>query len=92
MKVVEETITVLCDGERPGMTLFMGGYRVALTMEEARSLASRVSAALSDAPGGGAAAQAAAADECGADRAAIVANVTDQVISWAQISDAVQRK
>lgn len=92
MKVIEETITVLCDIEEPGLTLFMGGFRVALSTDEARTLVGSVSAALSGASDDRGEAQPAVSGERAADRAAIVANVTDQVISWAQITDAVQRK
>jgi hypothetical protein len=84
MQVIEETITVLSDIDGPGLTLLMGGYRVALTREEARALVTTIGAALTGASG----IIGAAKDE----RAAIVANVKDQVISWAKITDAVQRK
>lgn len=92
MKVIEETITVLRDIEEPGLTLFMGGYRVALTMAEARALVSGVEAALAGASDAVGEAEPAAAGEGAADRAAIVANVRDQVISWAQIAKTVPRK
>jgi hypothetical protein len=90
MKVVEEAITALCDIEgRPGLTLFMGGYRITLTLEEARSLVGSVGAALSGASGD--ATSGGSADDT-PNRAAIAADVRDRVISWAQITDGVQRK
>ncbi|HZB92638.1 MAG TPA: hypothetical protein VE397_14420, partial [Stellaceae bacterium] len=63
--------------EDPGLTLFMGGYRVALTLDEARSLLGALDAALAGAPG---------------DRAAIVARVTEQLISWSEIAEAAKRR
>jgi len=84
MKVIEEAITVLRDSDGPGLTLFMGGYRVGLSMDEARGLLRGLRSALADAPG-----EAEAAEH--ADRAIIVAKVTEQMISWAKIADATQR-
>ena len=84
MKVSEEAITVLRDSHGPGLTLLMGGYRVALTVEEARSLLRGLRSALAEGPG-----EAEAAEP--ADRAIIVAKVTEQMISWAKIADATQR-
>lgn len=93
MKVIEETISVLRDVDEPGLTLCMGGYRVTLTLEEARMLVSSVGGALlSDAPAAEGDGQPAASREQAAKRAAIVANVREQVISWAKIADTVQRK
>lgn len=83
MKVSEEAITVLRDSDRPGLTLLMGGYRVALTVEEARSLLRGLRSAL-EGPG-----EAEPAEHT--DRAIIVAKVTEQMISWAKIADATQR-
>jgi hypothetical protein len=80
MQVVEEAITVLRESEEPGVTLIMGGYRIALTTDEARALAGGLGAALS---GSG---------QPGRDGAALAASVRDQVISWAQIAEQVQRK
>jgi hypothetical protein len=84
MKVSEEAITVLRDSDGPGLTLLMGGYRVALTVEEARSLLRGLRSALAEGPG-----EAEAAEPT--DRAIIVAKVTEQMISWAKIADATQR-
>jgi hypothetical protein len=84
MKVIEESITVLRDSDGPGVTLLMGGYRVGLTAEEARGLLRGLRSALGEAPGD--------AEQAGqADRAIIVAKVTEQMISWAKIADATQR-
>ncbi len=92
MKVVEETITTLCDIEGPGLTVFMGGYRIALTQEEARALVSSVGAALSGAADGSGEATSIASDDDTTEGAAIAAKVRDRVISWARITEAVQRK
>ena len=90
MKVVEETITTLCDIEGPGLTVFMDGYRIALTREEARALVSSVGAALSGAADGSGESIASDDDTTGGE--AIAAKVRDRVISWARITEAVQRK
>ncbi len=84
MKVIEEAITVLRDNDGPGLTLFMGGYRVGLTVAEARSLLRGLRTALAEVPG-----EVEPAEH--ADRAIIVAKVTEQMISWAKIADATQR-
>jgi len=84
MKVIEEAITILRDSDNPGLTLLMGGYRVGLTLEEARSLLHGLRSALAEAPG-----EAEPAEQ--ADRAIIVAKVTEQMISWAKIADATRR-
>jgi hypothetical protein len=84
MKVIEEAITVLRDSDGPGLTLLMGGYRVALTGEEARSLLRGLRSALAEGPGEAGSAEA-------TDRAIIVAKVTEQMISWAKIADATRR-
>jgi hypothetical protein len=79
MQVVEEAITVLREGEEPGVTLVMGGYRIALSTEEARRLVGSLAAALSGA----------APPE--REGAAIAARVREQMISWAQIAQQVER-
>jgi hypothetical protein len=84
MKVSEEAITVLRDSDGPGLTLLMGGYRVALTVEEARNLMRGLRGALAEGPG-----EAEPAEHT--DRAIIVAKVTEQMISWAKIADATRR-
>ena len=85
MKVLEEPITVLCAAERAELTLLMGGYRVALTTDEARTLLRSVGAALqSIAPDG--------ADGASEPAETIAAKVAEQVISWAQIAAATERK
>jgi hypothetical protein len=86
MQVVEEAITVLRDSEEPGVTLVMGGFRIALTTTEARALAGSLGAALGGAPPQSAAPAAADAG------ATIAANVRDQVISWARIAEQVLHK
>lgn len=83
MRVIEETISVVREG--PGLTLFMGGYRVALTLDEARRLFGALDAVLAEAPG-----EAGAAPS--GDRAAIVAKVTEQLISWSEIAEAAKRR
>ena len=88
MKVIEEPISVFCEAGEAQLTLLMGGYRVALTRDEARALVSQVNAAL----------RTAAADDgeeppaSGPAPAVIVARVSEQVISWAQIAAAAERK
>lgn len=89
MRVVEEPISVLRGSGEQRVTLLMGGYRIALTVEEARALVNSVRGALSS---DGGMAEPPAAGAHATDPAAIVAKVTEQVISWAQIADATQRK
>ncbi|MGO8915071.1 MAG: hypothetical protein ACLQJR_04110 [Stellaceae bacterium] len=92
MRVIEEAITILRNDGDQGLTLLMGGYRVALTLDEARTLANSVRAALSDASGDSATIGPIDLAARGADPAMVVARVTEQVISWALIADAAQRK
>ena len=99
MKVITEAISIFRDGDAPDLTLVMGGYRLALTVEEAQMLVSTLRSALSEVPGGrsdGAAAEALRGSNSAAmpsvDNGSILAKVTEQVISWAKIADASQRK
>lgn len=84
MRVAEEPFSVIRDSA--GLTLLMGGYRIDLTIDEARGLVGSVGAALQRGPAPG--------DTIGqnSDPAALVAKVTEQVISWSQIAEAVARK
>lgn len=91
MRVIEEPITVLRDAGEPGLTLLMGGYRVALTMDEARALVTTMRAALPAVPGESGEREPADAAERTPDHAAIVARVREQVISWSQIAEGTQR-
>lgn len=92
MKVIEEPISVLRDAEETGLTLVMSGYRVAMTRQEAYALIRVIHGAISSAGGEGGqpATEGLAADA--AEHAAIVAKVTEQVISWSQIAEAARRK
>jgi hypothetical protein len=92
MKVIEEAITILRHDGDQGLTLLMGGYRLALSMDEARVLVNTVRAALPGVLGDGGKTVSSDAAARATDSAALVAKVTDQVISWAQIADAAQRK
>lgn len=80
MRVTEEPFTVI--REESGLTLLMGGYRIELTIAEAQALMGAVGSALR---GGDAVAP-------NSDSAALVAQVTEQVISWARIAEVVARK
>lgn len=92
MKVVEEPISVLRDYGEAELTLLMGGYRVAMTSQEARTLVHIVNAALTEAAGEGGQSRADGVAGGAPDHAAIVAKVAEQVISWSQIAAAAQRK
>ena len=82
MRVAPEILTVFSSRERREVQILMGGYRVELTVEEARLLASGVGAALR---------------ELGADQAApaaidhldLIAKVQEQLVSWAEASAAL---
>ena len=82
MRVAPEILTVFSSPERREVQILMGGYRVELTVEEARRLASGVGAALR---------------ELGADQAApaavdhldLIAKVQEQLVSWAEASAAL---
>jgi hypothetical protein len=90
MKVVEAPITVIREEERPGMTVLMGGYRLTLTIDEARALVATVGTALEDlspAPKDSAGTPAG-----GADPLAIAAKVKEQVISWAKIASGIEQR
>jgi hypothetical protein len=80
MKVNPETISVLSAPEGRDLTLVLGGYRIVLTREEARGLADILGDALGTER---------SADNAAVSNAAIAAKVAEQVISWAQISEAV---
>src|SRR5262249_2289638 len=77
MRVAPEILTVFSSRERREVQILMGGYRVELTVEEARLLASGVGAALR---------------ELGADQAApaaidhldLIAKGQEQLGSWAE--------
>jgi hypothetical protein len=73
MKVSVEPISVLAVPHSRDVTLVLGGYRIVLTREEARSLIDELGETLGDQ----------------ASNAAIVAKVAEQVISWAQIAQSV---
>jgi hypothetical protein len=75
MKVSVETISVLSVPQSHDVTLVLGGYRIELTREEARSLIDELGETLGD--------------ETQTGNAAIVAKVAEQVISWAQIAQSV---
>jgi hypothetical protein len=81
MKVRAEVVTALPNPERREVIVLMGGYRIELSVDEARALVQEVSLALPAAAGDPKAAP--------MDRAAIVAKVEDQVFSWARITDAL---
>jgi hypothetical protein len=80
MRVAEEPFSVI--REEAGLTLLIGGYRIDLTIDEARALVGSVGAAL----------QRGSAEADAIAPATLVARVTEQVISWAQIAEAAARK
>jgi hypothetical protein len=89
MRVTAETITVLPDPERRELVLVMAGHRIVLAQDEARALVDSLSNALDGADSeGGRRYQA----KEPLDREAIAARVAEQVISWAQIAEAVAPK
>jgi hypothetical protein len=92
MKVIEEPITVFRESGQPGLTLLMGGYRVALTMEEARVLVGSVRTALEPIAATSDPVSSVDPVRPNADPLAIVAKVKEQVISWAQIAAATEKK
>lgn len=83
MKVKEEFITALPNAECHEITVLMGGYRLDFSVDEARALVHAVSSALRAMPG----------DDnrppVQPDQAAILAQIEDQVMSWAQITDSL---
>jgi hypothetical protein len=85
MKIRAELVTALPNPERREVVVVMGGYRIELTVDEARALVRQVSRALPAAAGE----PEDAAPASAIDRAAIVAKVEDQVFSWARITDSL---
>jgi hypothetical protein len=89
MKIKEEFITALPNPERREITVLMSGFRLDFSFDEARALVHAVSNALRTLPGDlnrPSRVQTAAQP----DQAAIIAQVEDQVISWAQITDSLE--
>lgn len=89
MRVTAETITVLPDPERRQLVLVMAGHRIVLAEDEARRLVDSLSSALDGAEDGGVRGH---QTKEPLDGAAIAARVAEQVISWAQIAEAVTAK
>ncbi|HWI26563.1 MAG TPA: hypothetical protein VN668_06300 [Stellaceae bacterium] len=90
MKVIEEPITVIREEERLELTVLMGGYRLALTIDEARALIGTVGTALEHlSPTRD---KAVAPPAAGADPLAIAAKVKEQVISWAKITSSIEQR
>jgi len=83
MKITAEFITALPHSERREITVLMSGYRIDFSVDEASALIRAVSDALRAMPGD-------FDRPAAADAAAIVAQVKDQVISWAQITDSLE--
>jgi hypothetical protein len=83
MKISAEFITALPHSERREITVLMSGYRIDFSVDEACALVRAVSDALCAIPGDFDRPQPIAAS----DQAAIVAQVRDQLISWAEITD-----
>jgi hypothetical protein len=83
MKVKEEFITALPNAERREITVLMSGYRLDFSIDEARALVQAVGGAL----------RAMSSDPnrppLQPDQAAILAQIEDQVMSWAQITDSL---
>lgn len=89
MRVTPETITVLPDPGRRELVLVMAGHRIVLARHEARRLVDSLSNALDGAESEDMRGHPATGS---LDNAAIAARVAEQVISWAQIAEAVTPK
>jgi hypothetical protein len=83
MKVKEEFITALPNVEQNEITVLMGGYRLDFSVDEARALVQAVSAVLRTMPGDP------GRQPLQPDQASILAQIEDQVMSWAQITDSL---
>jgi hypothetical protein len=84
MKVSAELITALPHAERREVTVLMSGYRIDFSVDEACALIRAVGDALRTMPGDFDRPQPVATP---ADRPDIAAQVKDQVISWAEITE-----
>jgi hypothetical protein len=84
MKISAEFITALPRPERREVTVLMSGYRIDFSVDEACALVRAVADALRKMPGDFERPQALAAQP---DQPDIVAQVMDQVISWAEITE-----
>jgi hypothetical protein len=87
MKITAEAMSVLLDAGRHEVTVVMDGHRIVLGLDEAQRLMERLSGALSALGSTGDAALAASA--AAVDPATLVARIGDQIMSWAQISEAM---
>ena len=84
MKVSAEFITALPHSERGEITVLMSGYRIDFSVDEACALVRAVGDALRSMPGDFDRPQLTATSS---DRPDIAAQVKDQVISWAEITE-----
>lgn len=83
MKVTAEAMSVLLDTGRHEVTVVMDGHRIVLRLDEARRLMQGLSGAL------GALGSTGETVPRAVDPAALVARIGDQIMSWAQISEAM---
>jgi hypothetical protein len=88
MKITAEFITALPHAERREITILMSGYRLDVSVDEACALVQAVSGALRNMQGDFGRPQANLTPP--PDQAALIAQVEDQVISWAQITDSLE--
>jgi hypothetical protein len=86
MKISAEFITALPHSERREITVLMSGYRIDFSVDEASALVRAVGDALRAMPGDFERPPASATPS---DQTDIVAQVMDQVISWAEITDQI---
>jgi hypothetical protein len=89
MKIAAEFITALPHAERREITVLMSGYRIDFSVDEACALVQAVSGALHTMQGDFNRPPPAPAPRQ-PDQAAIIAQVEDQVISWAQITASLE--
>lgn len=89
MRITTEAMTVLLDPRRREITVVMDGHRIVLGLDEAQRLLQGLSGALRAAGRDEEAIAAGAAPGDAADPASLAARIGDQIISWAQISQAM---
>jgi hypothetical protein len=89
MRITTEAMTVLLDSRRHEITVVMDGHRIVLGLDEAQRLLQGLSGALSAAGKGRETIPAGATPGDTVDPASLAARIGDQIISWAQISQAI---
>jgi hypothetical protein len=89
MKITAEAMSVLLDAGRHEVTVVMDGHRIVLRLDEARLLMQGLSGALGTLGSIGEAGMPRDASPATVDPATLVARIGDQIMSWAQISEAM---